>query len=88
MQSPAHQAVAPIEVGARSKYANMQQTDPTSGHCLASHGNDGGAQIGEIGSAQVARAQEESPGLPGLVGKAGERIRTVDIHVGNVTLYH
>ena len=24
----------------------------------------------------------------GLVFKAGERIRTADIHVGNVTLYH
>ena len=24
----------------------------------------------------------------GLFLKAGERIRTVDIHVGNVTLYH
>ena len=69
------------------RVANMQQTYPTSGHCLASNGNDGGAQIGEIGSAQVASSQEKSPGLPGLVAKAGERIRTVDIHVGNVTLY-
>ncbi len=24
----------------------------------------------------------------GLISKAGERIRTADIHVGNVTLYH
>ena len=64
--------------------ANLQQTYLTSGNCLAFDGNDGGAQIGESGSAQVASAQEESPGLSGLVGKAGERIRTVDIHVGNV----
>ena len=63
--------------------ANLQQTYLTSGNCLAFDGNDGGAQIGESGSAQVASAQEESPGLSGLVGKAGERIRTVDIHVGN-----
>ena len=69
------------------RVANMQQTYPTSGHCLASDGNDGAAQIGEIGSAQVAAAQEKSPGSPGLGPKAGERIRTVDIHVGNVTLY-
>ena len=64
--------------------ANLQQTFLTSGNCLAFDGNDGGAQIGESGSAQVASAQEESPGLSGLVGKAGERIRTVDIHVGKV----
>ena len=75
-------------MGTDGRAANAQQTDPTSGHCLASDGNDGIAQIGEIGSAQVASAQEKSPGLPGLESKAGERIRTVDIHVGNVTLYH
>ncbi len=88
---PDEHAPKPIPLratGTDGRAAHMQQTYPTSGHCLASHGNDGGAQIGEIASAQVARAQEESPGLPGLVGKAGERIRTVDIHVGNVTLYH
>ena len=66
------------------RVANMQQTHPTSGHCLASHGNDDAAQIGEVGSAQVSAAQEKSPGLSGLGSKAGERIRTVDIHVGNV----
>ena len=35
-------------------------------------------------TAQMSVAQEKSPGSPGLKSKAGERIRTVDIHVGNV----
>jgi len=34
--------------------------------------------------AQVSAAQTESPGFSGLESKAGERIRTVYIHVGNV----
>ncbi len=85
---PAPAAIPFRATGTDGRAPNAHQIDPTSGHCLASDGNDGGAQIGEIASAQVGSAQEESPGLPGLVAKAGERIRTVDIHVGNVTLYH
>ena len=42
------------------------------------------AQAGDIRHAQAASAQEESPELPGLSTRAGERIRTVDIHVGKV----
>ena len=30
----------------------------------------------------------ERPEIRGKGWKAGERIRTADIHVGNVTLYH
>ena len=85
---PAPEAFPLRATGTAGRAANMQQTYPTSGQCLASDGNDGSAQIGEIGRAQVSAAQTESPGLPGLESKAGERIRTVDIHVGNVTLYH
>ncbi len=44
--------------------------------------------VSGVASVKVSVAKAESPGSPGLVGKAGERIRTVDIHVGNVTLYH
>lgn len=74
----------PATLTGEPKVANRVATGGMFGHCTAPNGTNSGGAIYANSPMKTAKSCD----LAVVPGKAGEGGRTLDIHVGNVTLYH